>query len=61
MKKYRITINTGNYTTLEAKDEEDLMRKLSTGAYGILPLRGKFIRFTPSTVKEIVEEREIKT
>lgn len=56
MKTYRISVNTGDYTTLEAEDKEDLMRKLSTGAYGVLPVRGRnMIHFTPETVSEIVE------
>lgn len=54
MNKYRISVKQGFYGFVEAEDEEQLNRKLATGAYGVLPPRGKnMIMFTPQNVSEI--------
>ncbi len=59
MKTYRIIVNTGDAGRVNAENEEDLYRKLSTGAYGVLPIRSRdMIRFTPENIKEIIEESE---
>ncbi|HYM65080.1 MAG TPA: hypothetical protein VES68_01170 [Candidatus Sulfotelmatobacter sp.] len=57
MKKYRIILNTGENAIIDAVNEEDLKQKLSSGHYGVLPLRGRqMVRFTPANIKEIIEE-----
>ncbi|MCL4354052.1 hypothetical protein M1349_01105 [Patescibacteria group bacterium] len=58
MKKYRILVKQGFYGTIEAKDEEELYKKLSTGAYGVLT-RKENILFTRENIKEIIEEQEL--
>ena len=56
MKTYQITVIQGFSGTVKAENEEVLMKKLSTGHYGVLPPRGmRTIPFTPENVKEIVE------
>lgn len=56
MKKYQVMVKTGDWAVIKAKDEDALYKKLATGMYGVLPIRGKdIIRFTPDNVKEIVD------
>lgn len=58
MKTYRIALKKGYGGTVDAESEEELYRKLATGHYGVLPRRGRNIRYTPENVKEIIEESE---
>ena len=59
MKQYAVYVSDRDYAILEADDIDHLQRKLSTGAYGIFPIRGRdFISFTPQTVKRLVELEE---
>jgi len=56
LKTYQIITKEGISGTISASSEEELYQKLSTGNYGVLPLRGNsMIRFTPDNVTEIVE------
>ena len=59
MKTYKVVVNTGDYGKVEAENEEELLKKLSTGSYGVLPIRSRtMIRFIPENIKEIIEESE---
>ncbi len=54
MKKYQVTVHEGYSSIVEAKNEEELYKRLPH--LGVLPLRGmNRIPFTPENVKEIVE------
>lgn len=55
MKKFTIVLESGNFTTLEAIDQEDLYRKISTGQYGIMTRRFNEI-ITKQNIKKIIEE-----
>jgi phage antirepressor YoqD-like protein len=54
-KTYMIVTKQGVNGTVEAKDKDELFKKLSTGHYGVLPIRGNMIPFTPENIKEIIE------
>ena len=55
MKNYKITHESGLTCELKAKDEVELKRKLSSGFYGVLPIRGNFIRLTPENIAHVQE------
>lgn len=61
MGKYKILVKQGFYGFIEADDEEQLKKKLATGAYGVLPTRGKnMIMYTPDNISEISLVEETK-
>ncbi len=56
VKSYLIVTKQGATGTMKARNEEELRQKLSTGNYGVLPVRGnKMIRYTPDNVDKIIE------
>ena len=41
MKKFRVILKSGLYTDWEAENKEEILSKIKTGRYGILPVGGK--------------------
>jgi hypothetical protein len=60
VKKYIITHKSGSYCELEAKGARELRKKLSTGHYGIMPIRGNRITLVPGNISKIEEIKEIE-
>ncbi len=40
MKQFKITLKSGDWTYWKAENKEDVLMKIKTGHYGILPVRG---------------------
>lgn len=55
-KQFAVYVSETDYGILEAEDKNDLQQKILTGKYGMLPIRGRdFIRYTPQTIKKVIE------
>lgn len=56
MKTYLIKLKSGLSSKLNAEDEKSLQRKIDSGYYGILPIRGQVRELiTRESIVEIVE------
>jgi hypothetical protein len=60
MKNYKVTITDGLNTIMDAEDKEELLKKISTGSYGIMPIRGKVqVKIIPENILKIEEVEQI--
>lgn len=56
MKKFRIILKSGDYTEWNAENEEEVLKKISTGHYGILPVRARHMLYiNPNTLDKVEE------
>lgn len=53
-KKFTIVMKSGERHEVSMKSEEALLRWLSTGVAGIVPMRDNYIRLKPDEVREII-------
>jgi len=59
VKTYVIVTKQGVKGTVKAMNQEELYKKLSTGAYGVVSRNSKTaIQYTPENIKEIVELKD---
>lgn len=57
MKEFIIKLKSGLSGTLEATDREDLFKKIGSGHYSFMSIRGRFPEIiTEESIEEIIEE-----